>query len=46
MLDNMVTVAPDGSVDTDMLRIAVKLIDGRCETEVRDGWIPMCSVIG
>ncbi|GAQ83108.1 Quinolinate phosphoribosyl transferase [Klebsormidium nitens] len=33
MLDNMVTVSPDGGVDTDMLRTAVKLIDGRCETE-------------
>lgn len=34
MLDNMVTASPDGGVNTDMLRTAVKLIDGRCETEV------------
>jgi hypothetical protein len=46
MLDNMVTVAPDGSVDTDMLRIAVKLIDGRCETEVRDGSRSVVFIVG
>ncbi|KAL3686890.1 hypothetical protein R1sor_013199 [Riccia sorocarpa] len=33
MLDNMVKVTPDGSVDVSMLEEAVKLIDGRVETE-------------
>lgn len=34
MLDNMVVPLPDGHVDVSMLKEAVKLINGRFETEV------------
>lgn len=35
MLDNMVVPLSNGDVDTSMLQEAVKLIDGKFETEVR-----------
>lgn len=34
MLDNMVVPLPNGDVDVSMLKEAVKLINGRFETEV------------
>lgn len=36
MLDNMVVPLPNGDVDVSMLREAVKLVDGRFQTEVEN----------